>query len=382
MWTTPPGWREALSGDIGMGASAAVWLGGAVTVDELEILAGSVTSELSGDQVQTSVSLTAGDPEGDLFTGWSGDRLGTLGHRIRLASIVSAGDWLVTVPVGTLRVNTVDIASSSPWRLYMPDHPEATPETHGRWVRGAQVLSVSCGDLLDQVADEDFLAPTSPPSGSTIGSEIQRLAAGIVSVGDSVLALDGSVPSSITYDDQDRLGSLVALFRAAGQVLALDRDAVLQAIPSTGSGSVWDVPMDALIRALPSADRSELRNGWVVASESEEREPLRGQALEEEGPLIWGGPFGRVPAFAHSPILTSNSQCNSAARTNRDAAQASRRMVLDIECGTDPAVDVLDTARIALPLGAVDGLILRINRPLFGRTMTVSVSVDWEAFRV
>lgn len=372
MWTTPTGWADALSGLIGMESAAAVWLGDEVTVDALDISSGTVTSELTGGQIQTTLSLSVPDESGELFTGWAGSPLGVLGHRVRLASIVTAGGWRVSVPVGTMRVNSVAPASGKPWRLYAKS---------GVWVRGGQVLSVSCGDLLDQIADERFLAPLSPPSGATIASEVRRLCSGIVAIGDSIMALTGSVPSSITYDEADRLGTVVDLCRAAGVVPWMDRAGLLQGIDATGSGSVWTVPMDALVTFTPSADRSELRNGWVVTSESESREPLRGQSFEESGSLVWGGPFGRVPEFAHSPILTSNSRCAAAARTNRDADTASRRVTISIECGTDPAVDVLDTAAIELPGGTVEGLVLRVSRPLLGRSMSVDVSVDWEALR-
>ncbi|MES9461522.1 hypothetical protein ABEP83_12185, partial [Cutibacterium acnes] len=44
----------------------------------------------------------------------------------------------------------------SPWRL----HPS------GRWMRGAQVLRVSAGDLLGIVADDRFTVPAQPRGGT------------------------------------------------------------------------------------------------------------------------------------------------------------------------------------------------------------------------
>lgn len=372
MWAMGTGWREALSGTIDVSASAAVWLGAEVTVPDLVIQSGSVTQELAGDQIQTTVALTVADPDGTLFTGWGGSPIDVLGHRARITSTISAGGWSETVPVGTMRINRVHPQGSAQWRLYLKT---------GVWARPAQTLSLSCGDLLDQVASERFLsAPTPPGWGATIGAEVERLTAGIVPVGSSILTLTRAVPGDITYDDVDRLGTIVSLLRVDAMIPVVDRSGVLQAIPATGSGAQWQVPMDALITATPSADRAELRNGWVVTSETESREPLRGQSLAM-GRLAWGGPFGRVPEFAHSPVLTTNSQCVAAAETNRAKDEASRRRPLTIECGIDPAVDVLDTAVVQLPTGPVPGLITRINRPLHGRIMTVDASVDWEALR-
>lgn len=371
MWATATGWREALSGLISLDTQCAVWLGSEVTVPDLVIQSGSVTQELTGDQVQTTIALNVADPTGELFTGWSGSPLDVLGHRARITTTVSAGGWSETLPEGTMRINSVQPQNRAPWRLYAKT---------GQWVRGGQTLSLSCGDLLDQVSDERFLAPSPPGNLATIGAEVQRLTAGIVPVGSSVLALTASVPASVAYDDTDRLGTVVDLLRVADRIPMVDRNGVLQAIPATGSGSEWIVPMDSLISATPYADRSELHNSWVVTSETETGEPLRGQALEA-GVLRWGGPFGRVPSFMHSPVLTTNAACGAAARTMQAKDAASRRRPLTVDCGTDPAVDVLDTAVIELPTGPVSGLITRINRPLNQRWMTVDMSVDWEALR-
>ena len=371
MWATATGWREALSGLVSVDTQCAVWLGSDVTVPDLVIQSGSVTQELAGDQVQTTVALSVADPTGELFTGWSGSPLDVLGHRARITTTVSAGGWSETLPVGTMRINSIQPQNRAPWRLYAKT---------GQWVRGGQTLSLSCGDLLDQVADERFLAPSPPGNLATVGAEVQRLTAGIVPVGTSVLALTKSVPASMAYDDTDRLGTAVGLLRAADCIPMVDRNGVLQAIPATGSGSEWFVPMDSVISATPSADRSDLHNGWVATSETETGEPLRGQALEE-GLLRWGGPFGRVPRRSHLPVLTTNAACGAAARTMQAKDAASRRRPLTVDCGTDPAVDVLDTAVIELPTGPVSGLITRINRPLHQRWMTVDMSVDWEALR-
>lgn len=372
MWAVSSGWRDALAGDVGMEVAAAVWLGGDVTVPDLLIESGEIVSELAGGQVQTTLTATVSDPTAELYTGWAGSPIDALGHRLRLTSTAVAGAWSETVPEGVLRINTVDPDAVSPWRLY--------PKT-GQWVRGAQTLRLSCGDLLDQVADERFMVPMSVPSISTVGGEVRRLLAGIVPVGLSVTALLMPVPASVVYDEQDRLGTVVNLLRVAGMVPAVDRAGVLQAIPATGSGAVWNVPMDALIEAVPSSSRDGLVNAYVVTSETESREPLRGDAVEYFGPLRFGGPFGRVPAYHNSPVLGSNISCARAARTMLDSETSARRRDLTVVCIADPALDVLDTARIDLPSGPVDGLVTRIARPLLSRVMTLRVSVDWEAVR-
>lgn len=368
MYPTSAGWPQTLTGDIALEVAGAVWLGSRVTVPELVVEDGRITSELSGGQVQTSVDLTVADPTSELWTGRPSSPLHVLGQRVRLTSTVLAGRWSEMVPEGTFRLNQIAPTGGTRWRLYTKT---------GQWVRGPQVLNLSCGDLLDQVADERFVTPMSPLPGATVASEVGRLLAGILPVGASVSTLSRPVPASVTYDDQDRLGSLVELLRVEGRVLAVDRAGVVQAIPATGSGQVWRVPTDALIEVTPTADRAELRNAVVVTSETESREPLRGQAVERLSPLAWGGPFGRVPRFHHSPVLSSNAACNAAAATMLRSEVAGRRQTMTITCGTDPSVDVLDTALIHLPSGQISGLVTRIERGLLERAMRVTCTVDW-----
>lgn len=375
MWVTDAGWTDALRGDHTPLARVSVLYDGQVTTSTSsaesmpEVVDGDVTMSLSSGespQIATEVSLRLADPTGELWTGRPGSPVGWWGHRLQVQAGVRAGAWESWLPVGTLRVESVAPVESEPWRLMR----------NGRWVRGGQTIQIVAADMLSQVADEKLTTPTSPPAGATVRSEVGRLLAGIVPVGRWTSTR--AVPRSLTYDEHDRLGIVLSLCRVAGLVPWIDRAGVLQAIPATGSGARWRVPMDALIECLPGGGRDGIRNGWVVTSETDSQQPLRGQALEDAGVLRWGGPFGRVPAFAHSPILTTNAACLGAASTNRGTDIASRRQDLTVTCLSDPALDVLDTALIELPDRTIETLVTSIKRPLLGGSMTVTVSAPLE----
>lgn len=377
MWATDPGWDDALAGDHTPLVRATVLYDGRVTMstedDASDILEGALTRELMGGdnpQIATSLDLTIDDPSGELFTGLPESLIGWWGHRLQLQSGVQVGDWEQWIPDGTLRIDAI-----------VPDavtRPSMYPG--GQWVRGAQTLKISASDLLAQVADERLVAPTSPPSGATVRSEVARLAAGVVPM--ASWAAGQSVPASLAYDDHDRLGIILSLCRVAGRVPVMSRVATLDAIAATGSGARWLIPLTALVQASPSGSRDGLSNGWVVTSETESQQPLRGQALEPTGLLRWGGPFGRVPTFAHSPILTTNAACAAAANTNRSTDMATRRQDITITTVANPALDVLDTAVLAMPgQRTIEALITRIRRPWPGGLMEVTASAPLEVLR-
>ncbi|MDT9702263.1 hypothetical protein, partial [Streptomyces sp. P17] len=104
------------------------------------------------------------------------------------------------------------------------------------------------------------------------------------------------------------MDALLSVMRLAGLVAVVDRAGVLQGVPDAGSGQVWEASAADVVEWVPVMDRDGLRNGWVVTSESESGEPLRGAEFERSGPLAWDvSGFGRVPEFLHSPLMRTNA---------------------------------------------------------------------------
>lgn len=370
MWPVSTGWRDALTGDLTTTVRASVLYEGAEmwTDDGPEIRDLTVRTWLAGgdkSQICTEATLTIGDETGELWTGRWDSPLGWWGHRLHVHVGAVAGRWSESMPLGRWRVDAI-----------APKPGTLRELRNGKLVAGPQEVTLTATDMLSQIADERATTPLVPAAGATVRSEIVRLAAGIVPVSDWVAPQ--SVPASIAYDDHDRLGAILQLASVAGLVPVINRAGALDMIPATGSGDRWIVPMDAQV-TIPArgGSRAGVVNGHIVTSESEVQQPLRGQALEGAGPLRWGGPFGRVPGFAHQPVLTTNAACAASAATLQRAAQASRRIELTIEAVADPSVDVLDTAVIETPDRPIEALITAINIGL-GPSMVVTATVPLE----
>lgn len=361
MWPVDERWGAARLGDVEL--SCQVWptlRGQVLTAEPLEVVDGSLSVEVRGGQVQSSLELSVADPDGSLFTGAPDAPLAVHGHRLVVrAGYAGVGD----APLGEFRVERI-VPDGSPWRLHRS----------GRWVRGAQMLRVSAGDLLGIVADDRFTTPTQP-RGGTVRAEVQRLVADILPVGD--WSASQTVPSSVEYSES-RMDALLSVMRLAGVVAWVDRAGALQGVPDVGSGQVWEASAADVVEWVPVMDRDALRNGWVVTSESDSGQPLRGAEFEASGPLAWDpSGFGRVPEFLHSPLMRTNAQCAAAAQKLAVKARAARRQTLTVTCAPDPALDVLDTLRLRLPTRTVDALVTGIRLPLTGGSMTVTASAGW-----
>ena len=379
MWTPDVGvaaWRDAITGSHQPKVRLTVTYDGQATCTttgrpgEPEIIAADWAQTLTGGdrpQIASTLELTLADPTGTLWTALPGSPIGWWGHRIEVQAGLRVGLWEAWVPLGVLRIDAIEPVESVPWRLTRT----------GRWVRGPQTLRITATDLLSQISDERFEAPQAPLPGGTVRSEAVRICAGIVPLAPWSDATP--VPPSTSYDETDRLAVLLGLCHSAGRVAAMTRLGLLDAPPATGRpGATWPIPLDALVEAHPKGSRDQVRNSWVVTSDVDQT-PLRAQSVEQSGLLRWGGPFGRVPAFQHLPILTTESACLAASQTARASSMAARRTEIQVTCLPDATVDCLDTAQLAMPgRDDITGLVTAIRLPLTGGAMQATVSAPME----
>ena len=184
----------------------------------------------------------------------------------------------------------------------------------------------------------------------------------------------------------DALLSVVADMDA---VAVVDRTGVLTTVPRAGTGSVVTItPADAqqplawglgIIDWSAPSSRDGVYNGVAMTGTAEDGTAIYGRALEAGGPAAWSAAgYGRSVYKAHSPLLTTQSQVDAAAATRLDSLRRDRAQTLTITTIPDPAVDVLDTARVLLPGNdrTVEGLITDVSLSSDG-PMVLTVSVPW-----
>lgn len=369
MWPVSAQYREALGWSHDLSVSAALTLAGAELATVVPD-AWSITRTLRGSQVESELGMMVTDPDGSM-SATPGAALRPYGQRASLTATVSSGGWSESLPLGVWRLNSC-APRGGVWRLY----------SNGRWARPASAVDVSAGDLLDLIAEYDWLGLSVPPSGAATESELRRVLDGAMPVR---MDTTGTTVPSVPWDGT-RIDAVLRLAEDAGGVAVVDRTGVLAVIDAAGTGDVVEIAAAdepgyklGLIEWDPKATREGIANGVAATGTASDGSTIYGRALESDGVAAWSAAgFGRVTYGYHSPLLTSQSQVDDAARTRLASLQASRAQVVQVVTMPDPSVDVLDTARLTLP-GAeatVDGLIVGVRLDSDG-PMTLSVSIPW-----
>jgi predicted aconitase with swiveling domain len=299
------------------------WLG-PTYLGAVEVKSGTVT-ETAGEQVTGKLDLTVpnvpewrpSSPTAPL--GWYGQQL-----HVRTGWMDATGHPLVWFDLGRYRVR------------------KPTP--------ARDVLSVA-GDSLEQlVLQARFIAPTNFPA-STYKGRTSALLKSILPVKFDPKLVDRSVKKQ-TYE-RERLDSLADTMTAwPAQLEMLPSGVAYVSIPwesrSTTVRAVYaDGPGGTVIDVAPTSGEDDQNvNAVVFSSEPDDGKPvLTETAYVRGGPLAWGGPYGYVPDFASSPLLTTRAQLQAAAKTRLAKLQRSVQQVV-VSMVDDPRIQLGDVIRV------------------------------------
>lgn len=370
---------------------AHAWYDGRVVAQDLPVESWSLSEDIDR-MVRRQLSLTVRDPDGVLAPWVVDDPLGVGGARLQVIHLTGrAGE---RTPWGWFRITGNEAAES--WRVYrIPDasasgrDPDA--EYFGErveWVSGGAAVPVEAEDLTRVAILEKLLAPQSAPTGATVLSEVRRLLDGImpVTVADGVL--DDDVPTSVVYQ-RERMDAVADLLTRIGCSHRMTGDGQLEVYPVEQTSPVWTVQggdSGALITSRRSQRIDGLFNAAMVEGATDDGRPLVGLAVQESGPLAWGGPHGRVPeSMSATGLLKTQSAVDAAAVTRLASAARARTIVLEVTCLPHPGVQTGDWVQVACPTVAgvalpVVGVVESVSRGGNARgvlPMTMSVRCDW-----
>lgn len=122
--------------------------------------------------------------------------------------------------------------------------------------------------------------------------------------------------------DQDRFQFLANLARSYGKIMFFDHRGILVVRDAPDpTSSVFDIDAGrngVLVSSSRSLDREGVYNGVVVEGEAPDGDQpaIRRFAWDSnpDSPTYWDGPYGKVPRFFSSPMITKWHQAISAAR--------------------------------------------------------------------
>ncbi len=342
---------RSLSGSHSMSARARVVAPGQIGTDpdgiEIPILGGDMQLDWTA-QVRSTLDLTT---EPHLWPSRATDLLTPYGNEIfvergvRLSNGVT--EW---VSLGYHRINT-------------PDQDDAP---HGQ-------LRVAASDRMANIVDARLPQPRQYAATDTYGEVLNDLILDIYP--DATIQWDDGADAEAigraVIAEEDRYGFANDLITSTGKVWWWDHRGILtiKDLPDI-TQPVWDVvggEDGVLIQLARSLTRDGVYNGVVARGEAADTEnPAWGIAVDDDpnSPTRWGGPFGKVPRFYGSPLLTSDGQAALA------AASLLRRTLglpynVDFTAIPNPALEPLDPIYVATPgVGGVVHVVDRLGIPL------------------
>lgn len=339
---------------------ADLWYAGTLVAADLAVTAGTCTIDDDAD-IRTSARLTVADPFGRLLpVAADMARLSVYGHEVQLRQglALTPHGRVELVSLGWLRVQNVK--ATERWR-----------RRDGVWVSGGAELEVEALDRWARLDDDRLLAPEQPAAGATCLAEIRRLVAGRIPLATWPAVPDAAVPADLVYEES-RTDAIRALASAANVKCYVDRNGNFTLRPrEVAGGAHWVLtgdPDGALTGIESEWSRDGVYNAVVARGETEaDSAPVQAYAYETDpgSPTRWDGPFGRVPTFYASPLLTSTAAAQAAATTRLQTVLAGRDRVVTLSAVPNPAAEPGTTVVAATtPRETVTGRLVSLELPL------------------
>lgn len=221
---------------------------------------------------------------------------------------------------------------------------------------------------------ERFLAPSGPASLDSAWDEIARL------TGLPVLrnVTDAPITRPIVYDVAV-LDAVMALGAVLGGVPYMSPLSQVTVQPDEWGAETEGLSIgpDGTITKVAPDDLTDegIYNQVVVRSFDTTQQVVLGHAEVESGPLRYGGPFGRIPFFASSELITNEADAQAYAEAMLPKVSSVPATPYNIQCLPDPRREVGDVVPFVKDGEALVGRIAELKLPDSG-PMTLKVMVD------
>ena len=269
---------------------------------EIPILGGKVDYDATAKVfADLSLSTEGHDGRRSLFPRRATDLLAPYGHEVFVRRGVDLGSGTVWVPLGYFRIDDADQDGTT-------RHP----------------VALSAQDRMSGIIDGRLPVPVELAAGRTIESVASELVHDIYPA--AVILFDddsgqATLGRSIIVEEK-RYEALKDIADAIGKVVYWDGEGALRfESPPDPDDIAWDLragQAGVLVDARRGVTREGMYNGIVARGEGGDTDdPVQGIAVDNgaHSPTRWGGPFGKVPRFYASPVLTTDAQAAQAARS-------------------------------------------------------------------
>lgn len=334
----------ALSGPVAVGVRVDVYHGGACIASDIP--AWDVKIESTLKRVVPSKLTMRVDP--GMVPTAPGDPLNNYGQRLHVTALVDVEGETVRIPYG--------------WYVLTD------------WEERSGGLDVTGMDLVQTIVDDQAVWPSSPPSGATLASELQRIITSSASYGQTLPVILDAPDRAISANFQwgvKKADNLQDLCDAYGLMYGVKPDGCLHVWAIDYGGDPVEVytGADLLVGAVRTA-RERTPNRWIVQGSAQGSSSTKWTAVREN--------FTGVYAPNLYGIVTERKEFNAA--TSADAVEKAatsymRRALAasaarSVQIAADPRLEVGDL--ILVVIDHEDGTVERVR----GRVQAMSIVLD------
>lgn len=202
-------------------------------------------------------------------------------------------------------------------------------------------VRVRLADAFHVTNEERFAAPSAPSDLDSAWAEIQR----VTGLGVLRNVSDAAIPRSVVYQ-QSRLDGTFELGQLLGGRPFVSREGLVAVLPDAWGEPVarLQIGAEGLVEAVDPAEWSDsgIYNQVVVRSHDNEQVSVLAAAQVLDGPLRFGGPFGRRPYFYSSEFITTEEQAQDYADAQLPKVSTLPAQNYSIQCAPDPRLEVGD----------------------------------------
>jgi hypothetical protein len=249
-----------------------------------------------------------------------------------------------------------------------------------------RTISVEAQDLAQLVVDDRLTAASSPPAGTTYGAEFTRLLSGILPARIDLPDRSMSANNTTVWErERDQaLNELCAAWPARWYVDDTGTAVAAPVYPIVTDTTPPDMMItdggEGIITARQRGqERGALFNVSVVDGKANDDGSPGPHAVRQitspSSPIRVGGPYGRVPRFYASDLITTQGQANDVAAANLVTYATAGRSE-PVSTVPDPCILLGDVARVFTQDGkAFTGRITAIGLPLTPDEAPMTITV-------
>lgn len=218
------------------------------------------------------------------------------------------------------------------------------------WEEGDGTVTINATSLEALIEEARLISPVTIPKGTPYATAARTLVGGLLP-----LKVTANAAKTTTMDpfEEDRLEALASLLNAWPARSKVNTAGVLEILPPVNDATdpivayLTDGENGTVITSPTSGSRDGVYNAVRASGEAEgDVAPVSAVAYLSSGPRRWNGPYGNIPYFYSSPLLTTKAQATAAAKTRLAALQVTAQP-LEVEIAPDPRLEPGDVVSVA-----------------------------------